>query len=153
MADVWEAERTPDWFGPPWFEVSFDSLFAHEFSYVLGKIFTQRPHESASVITNELHSELDRYSIDVQWRIVHRVWDAVDVLDRLRRRLERVRLCTDTHDGFDYLSDDDDMSWEATSLDVHHGTTFCEELAAVEPQAGSALEHFSNRDDPHSKQR
>ena len=142
MADVWEAERTPDWFGPPWFEVSFDTLFAHEFSYVLGKIFTQRPHESASVITNELHRELDRYSIDVQWRIVHRVWDASDVLDRLRRRLERARHCTDTHDGFDYLSDNDSVPWKATNLEVHHGTTFCEEYAAVGAQAGITLEFF-----------
>ena len=132
--------------------MSFDTLCAHEFSCVWGKIFEQRPHESASVITNELHSELDHYSIEVQWRIVHRVWDASDVLDRLRRSLERARHCTDTRDGFDYLSDDDSMSWKATNLDVHHGTTFCEEYAAVGAQAGSALEYFSNRDDPHSKQ-
>ena len=74
-------------------------------------------------VWNELQTELEHYDIEMQWRLVHRVWDAPDVLGRLRRRLQRVRHFTDVRNGFDFVSDDSDLSERATDSEMRTVST------------------------------
>jgi len=119
MGDDVELDRVPSWFRPPWYQVSFETLFAHEFNRIIMAISAQRPTESLVDITEELEREFRHYHPEVQWRVAHRIWLSPDILTRLRRRLERVRHLTGIHNGFDYLSDDSGLSTQGTDSDFY----------------------------------
>jgi hypothetical protein len=101
MGDDVALDRVPRWFRPPWCEVSFETLFAHEFNRIIMAISAQRPTENLVDLTEELEREFRHYHPEIQWRVAHRIWLSPDILTRLRRRLERVRHLTGIHHGFD----------------------------------------------------
>jgi len=121
MGDDVALDRVPRWFRPPWCEVSFETLFAHEFNRIIMAISAQRPTENLVDLTEELEREFRHYHPEIQWRVAHRIWLSPDILTRLRIRLERVRHLTGIHHGFDYLSDDSGLSTQGTDSDFHWG--------------------------------
>ena len=85
------------------------------------------------------------HNIEMQWRLVHRVWDSPDVLGRLRRRLQRARHFTTVRYGFDYLSDDSDLSPRATNSEMRAISTETMSEGDREEEAVSILDMMNEQ--------
>ena len=111
MADP-DEERTqqPRWFQDPWYQVRWSTLFEIEWNKCHAAIARQRPGAD-SAAWRDVFDELTDHDDFRAWRMVYRAYvNCDDVLHRLQMRLQRYRHLVHIRDGYDYLSDDSDLS-------------------------------------------
>jgi len=109
MAELVDADVIPGWFRPPWYAEDWEELADIEYAAVWEAL--QREHPTTSgTLEERLFTQVMAYDAELRFRICHRTWDRGDTWRRIQLRIRRLEGRRVERDGFDYASDDSELS-------------------------------------------